>query len=166
MPEHNDACGRDGDTPAADVPPYGAFGSAGAGAGSYTFRGQCLFFSSVNTDCCATKVNWGTALASGAANTHCTDKYTTLHDNWNSKHRSWRKKHNGVTPASAWPVTSLGRRLTEERPRGASGEDALVHELFLANGTSFWAAEELEEPSPRASSPRADAARANATATR
>lgn len=184
IPEHSDLCGRDGETLEASMPAHGAWGSAGTGTGAYTYRGQCVFFSSANNECCATKAAWreeGTNLDSN----YCEAKYAGgRKDSWDSKHRSWRLLSSGYTATEAWPVTSLGRRLSDERrrlysssgarrrmrggtaaapgaantttPTGRRGDDSHddddidegegegdgAHELFLPNGTRFWAYEE------------------------
>lgn len=145
LPEHSDICGRDGETLPADMPAHGAWGSAGVGTGSYTHRGQCIFFNSPNNECCATKAAWREA-AGGTDDNYCEAKYGARQDGWDSKHRSWRLKTQQYTPTAAWPVTSLGRRLAEEaNPPKRDGEDYGVHELFFPNGTSFWVEEERDE---------------------
>jgi hypothetical protein len=149
LPEHSDTCGRDGESIASDMPAHGAWGSAGVGEGSYSFRGQCLFFNSHNNECCSTKAAWREA-GSLTDDNYCTAKFGDRKDNWDTKHRSWRLKTQAFSPTSAWPVTSLGRRLGTARPvEAVTGEEPLIHELFLfsPNGTldttkSFWAIEE------------------------
>jgi len=145
VPEHSDVCGRDGETLTSDMPAHGAWGSAGTGAGTYTFRGQCIFFNSANDHCCSTKAAWREAGGDTDSN-YCEAKYPSGRaDAWDSKHRSWRLKVNTYTPTIPWPVTSAGRRLGEAT--SVNGSDSGVHELFLPNGTSFWAFEdEVEAP--------------------
>ena len=70
VPEHSDTCGRDGETLATNMPVHGAWGSAGVGTGSYTYRGQCVFFNSPNNHCTTmatmTAMTWaGMAIANG-----------------------------------------------------------------------------------------------------
>jgi len=138
--EHSDVCGRDGETLDANMPVHGAWGSAGTGAGTYTYRGQCLFFNSPNDHCCSTKAAWREDGGDTDSN-YCTSKYGARHDSWDTKHRSWRLLPGGAfTPTAAWPVVSAGRRLDESR---LNGSDSLVHELFHPNGTRFWAVEDL-----------------------
>jgi len=170
IPEHNDVCGRDGDTVPAGTPERGAWGSAGTGTGKYLFRGQCLFFNSPNNECCATKAAWNEEGTNTNSN-HCQAKFGDRKDNWNSKHRSWRLKTQQFTPTEAWPVTSLGRRLSDEASnKKYDGESPDWHELFFPNGTRFWvedAGEPLdEEPIPKDmmgdEKPSADAATENA----
>ena len=79
-------------------------------------------------------------------------------DGWDSKHRSWRLKVKGVTPATAWPVSSLGRRLAEERPGGVSAEDDGVHEFQFPNGSKFWVVEPQETVSLASQMVESDAA--------
>lgn len=131
-------CGRDGETLPSDMPPHGAWGSAGVGTGVYTFRGQCLFFNSPNDHCCSTKAAWREA-GVDTDNNYCQAKYGERKDAWDSKHRSWRLKTSAFTPTEAWPVVSAGRRLREDKH---NGEHELTHELFLPNGTRFWAFED------------------------
>ena len=138
--EHSDTCGRDGETIASDMPAHGAWGSAGVGAGAYTFRGQCLFFNSPNNHCCSTKAAWREAGAD-TDNNFCQGKFGDRKDAWDSKHRSWRLLTQAFTPTEAWPVVSAGRRLSDEA-RGLNGSEPLVHELFYPNGTRFWAIED------------------------
>jgi len=144
IPEHSDTCGRDGETLAANMPAHGAYGSAGVGTGTYTYRGQCVFFNSPNVHCCSTKSGWREALSDASDSDHCQGRYGDRKDNWDSKHRSWKLTTTGFTPASgaAWPVTSAGRRLGDEAANAYNGTDAGVHEFFLPNGTRFWAVEE------------------------
>lgn len=154
IPEHDDSCGRDGDTGVisptfASAAKYGSYGSAGTGGGSYKYRGQCIFFNSPNDECCATKAAWREAGVSGPSpdmdDNYCQAKYGDRQDAWNSKHRSWRKMPSSTfTPSSAWPVASLGRRLSAERPKGLDGESPGVHELIFANGTTAWSLEEAD----------------------
>lgn len=142
--DHSDSCGRDGEAIASDMPAHGAYGSAGVGRGSYTFRGQCLFFNSANNECCATKAAWREE-GSDTDSNYCQAKYGDREDAWNSKHRSWRLKTQTFTPSEAWPVTSFGRRLSDTRPSDfKTGEESHVHELFYPNGTRFWALEEID----------------------
>jgi len=138
VPEHNDMCGRDGETLETDMPPHGAWGSAGVGTGAYKYRGQCLFFNSANDHCCSTKAAWREAGADTDSN-YCQAKYGDRSDQWDSKHRSWRLKTQAFTPTEAWPVTSLGRRMAEDK---LDGEDSLTHEFFFPNGTRFWIIED------------------------
>ena len=149
VPEHSDSCGRDGEELESSMPARGAWGSAGVGKGTYSYRGQCLFFNSPNNECCSTKAAWteSDTIIGGTGTTtdqYCQNKYGDREDAWNSKHRSWRLLHQAFTPTEAWPVTSLGRRLSD-KPLGASGDDAGLHEFFLPNGTRFWAIEDEYE---------------------
>lgn len=145
--QHSDTCGRDGEDMADDMPAHGAWGSAGTGTGTYTFRGQCLFFNSENNECCSTKAAWREAGTDTDSN-YCQAKYGDREDKWDSKHRSWRLKVHHFTPTEAWPVTSRGRRLSDmrrltEKPADLkTGEERHVHEMFFENGTAFWAVEE------------------------
>ena len=123
------------------MPAHGAWGSAGTGAGRYTFRGQCLFFSSPNDHCCSTKAAW-TEDGVNTASTYCQTKFGDRRDMWDSKHRSWRLKTQAFSPTEAWPVVSAGRRLADEARGGLNVDDPLVHEMFLPNGTRFWATED------------------------
>lgn len=145
IPEHNDICGRDGETLPDGMPARGAFGSAGVGAGTYTYRGQCIFFFSNNNDCCSTRAGWREDSNSGGTDDsdYCENRYrvngvSTMKDNWDSKHRSWKIVARHFTPSAAWPVVSAGRRL-EEDGRVLNGSLPGMHELFLPNGTRFWA---------------------------
>jgi len=157
VPEHSDTCGRDGEEIASDMPAHGAWGSAGTGTGTYTYRGQCLFFNSPNDHCCSTKAAWREA-GTDTDNNYCQGKYGDREDNWNTKHRSWRMIENNFSPSEAWPVTSLGRRLSTQKPPHTSGEEQYVHELFFPNGTTFWAIEEeMEEQIGNVPRERADA---------
>ena len=143
--EHSDTCGRDGEVLPANMPAHGAWGSAGVGTGTYTYRGQCVFFNSVNNHCCSTKVAWR-EVGTDTDHNYCQGKYGERKDNWDSKHRSWRKLAGDFTPSEAWPVTSAGRRLSDEyNKRGLDGNKSHIHELFLPNGTRFWAVEDEEE---------------------
>jgi len=138
--EHSDSCGRDGDSATGDIEvPLGGYASAGVGAGSYKYRGQCIFFSSDNDECCSTKAAWREA-GVDTDSSYCQDKYGDRQDAWNSKHRSWRSSQD-FTPTSAWPVTSRGRRL-EALPQGANAEHPGIHELILLNGSRLWTVEE------------------------
>ena len=145
---HMDNCGRDGDAGTAAGGVGSSFGSAGVGtgveaaSGKYRYLGQCIFFSSENKDCCATKQEW-TKNLDGSVSSYCGNKYGDIHDNWDSKHRTWRlKKSVGTefTPSSTWPVTSSGRRLAEAPPPGGAS-NATWHELVFLNGTKFYASE-------------------------
>jgi len=141
VPEHSDTCGRDGESLPADMPAHGAWGSAGVGTGTYTFRGQCIFFNSPNDHCCASKAAWREAGAD-TDNNYCQAKYGDRKDGWDSKHRSWRLLVNSFTPSVAWPVTSAGRRLGDEVASAVNASIAGAHEFFLPNGTRFYAFEE------------------------
>ena len=146
VPEHSDTCGRDGEVLPANMPAHGAWGSAGVGTGTYTYRGQCVFFNSPNNHCCSTKVEWRTSASSNDDN-FCTARYGDRKDNWDSKHRSWRKSAGDFTPSEAWPVASAGRRLGEDAHVTHDANKTHIHELFLPNGTRFWAFEdEFEVP--------------------
>lgn len=149
VPEHSDVCGRDGETLPTSTPAHGAWASAGTGTGSYTYRGQCVFFNSANNECCATKAAWREEDSNMDSN-YCTAKYGDRQDAWDSKHRSWRLKTQAFTPTVPWPVTSLGRRLSEEA-NGVQydGESAEMHEIFFPNGTRFWV-EDGEAPAVEA----------------
>ena len=143
--EHHDHCGRDGDRGIRhDVAPTGEWGSAGVGTGSYRFRGQCIFFSSDNDECCSTKAAWREA-GTDTDSSYCQGKYGERADWWDNKHRSWRLKNSTFTPTGAWPVTSRGRRrLSSTRPEGTDPEQhSHVHELIFPNGSTFWAVEDV-----------------------
>ena len=140
IPEHNDLCGRDGETLATNMPVHGAWGSAGVGTGSYTYRGQCVFFNSPNNHCCSTKAGW-TEAGGSTTDQYCQNKYGERKDAWDSKHRSWRLLTQAYTPTAAWPVVSGGRRLAESE---LDGEKTHMHELILPNGTRFWTVEDEE----------------------
>jgi len=145
IPEHDDNCGRDGDTIPAGTPANGGWASAGTGSGSYLYRGQCIFFNSVNNECCATKAAWREA-GTNTDDGHCETKYPNdRKDAWDSKHRSWRllTATQAFTPTEAWPVTSLGRRLSDEaNHKQYDGEGPEMHEIFFPNGTRFWVEEQ------------------------
>lgn len=142
VPEHSDTCGRDGETLPTDMPAHGAWGSAGVGTGAYTYRGQCIFFNSLNDHCCSTKAAWREA-GTDTDSSYCQNKYGDRTDAWDSKHRSWRLKTSAFTATADWPVVSSGRRLAELAGRGGlNASDLLVHEFFFPNGTRFWATEE------------------------
>ena len=146
VPEHSDHCGRDGEVIASDMPAHGAWGSAGVGTGAYSFRGQCLFFNSQNNECCSTKAAWREEGNPPSDSNYCEAKYGARKDAWDSKHRSWRLKTQAFTPTEAWPVTSLGRRLSDEASQVKyDGEASNVHEIFFPNGTRFWV-DEVGEP--------------------
>jgi len=75
---------------------------------------------------------------------HCEAKYPgDRKDAWDSKHRSWRLlAPQAFTPTEAWPVTSLGRRLSDAaNHKQYDGESPEVHEIVLPNGTRFWVEE-------------------------
>ena len=141
--EHEDGQGRDGDDGFKvdrGAAPFGEPGSAGVGTGTYTYRGQCIFFNSPNNECCASKASWREAGGDTDSN-YCQAKYGDPKNNWDNKNRSWRKKKTGFTPSAAWPVLSLGRRLEDSSPSKVDGELQGVHELILANGTNIWVSE-------------------------
>lgn len=147
--EHNDHCGRDGDSGIrSDVAPFGEFSSAGVGTGrfhngQYRFRGQCTFYHSENDECCASKAAW-TEAGRNTSSTYCQDRYGERADNWDNKFRSWRLKNNTFTPTGAWPVTSRGRQLLSEMRLEELDPDVHlhVHKFIMPNGSTFWAVEE------------------------
>lgn len=141
VPEHSDTCGRDGETLPSDMPAHGAWGSAGVGTGTYSFRGQCVFFNSPNNHCCASKAAWREDGVNTDSN-YCQAKYGDRADAWDSKHRSWRLLVNNYSPTAAWPVTSAGRRLGDEAAGKLNATDASTHEFFFPNGTRFYGIEE------------------------
>lgn len=144
LPEHNDGYGRDGDTiSGADT---GGPGSAGTGTGRYSYRGQCIFFSSPNSECCATRQKWEDTSSNSA---YCQVKFGERKDSWNSKHRSWRLATSTFSPTATWPVTSFNRRLSESGFRNATGEEPEVHELIFPDGSTTWVNEkDGAEPQP------------------
>jgi len=143
--EHEDNCGRDGDSGPLAGGQASSYGSAGLGTGSYSFLGQCIFFNSPNNECCATKAAWteegGTEGGGTVSGTHCQTKYGDRQDAWDSKHRSWRLKRQAFTPIVAWPVVASGRRLGEVEVHSNRSSELAGHKLIFPNGTSMWVLE-------------------------
>jgi len=141
IPQHNDNCGRDGDSGTSNTNTPAEFtgnnpGSAALGSGSYTYKGQCQFYNSANADCCATRKGW----TDGGS---CNSMYgSTPEDNWKKYHRTWAVTTDAYTPTTNWPIVRAAGRRLNELPNAQGDEPSHVHVLFFPNGTAFWAPED------------------------